>query len=82
MPGDQYASYFTSLEHGGPRFRLFWLACGTQDRVIASHRKFEKWLKEKRVTFSSKETSGAHTWMVWRRFLTELAPLLFREGKA
>ena len=24
------------------------------------------------------ETEGAHTWMVWRRYLNQLAPLLFR----
>jgi len=52
-----------------------------RDHVIASRRKFEAWLKEKGVTFLSKETPGAHTWMVWRRYLTELALLLFREGK-
>jgi enterochelin esterase family protein len=82
MPRDEYASYFTSLEGGGPGFRLIWLACGTEDRVIASHRQFEGWLKGKGVAFSSKETPGAHTWMVWRRYLTDLAPLLFREGKS
>jgi enterochelin esterase-like enzyme len=59
MPGDQYASYFTSLEGGAPRFRMMWLACGTEDRLIPLHRKFENWLKENGVTFSSKETSGA-----------------------
>ena len=78
---DPPASYFTSLDGGGPKFRLIWLACGTEDRLIASHRKFESWLKEKGVPFSSKETPGAHTWMVWRRYLTDLAPLLFREDK-
>jgi hypothetical protein len=25
-----------------------------------------------------RETSGAHTWMVWRRYLHEVAPLLFK----
>jgi enterochelin esterase-like enzyme len=78
---DPPESYFTSLNGGGPKFRLIWLACGSEDRIIASHRKFEGWLKEKGVTFSSKETPGAHTWMVWRRYLTALAPLLFRTGK-
>jgi enterochelin esterase-like enzyme len=82
MPGDRYASDFAPLERGGPKFRLIWPACGTEDRVIPSHRKFEDWLKEKGVTFSSKETSGAHTWMVWRRYLTDLVPLLFREDKS
>ena len=64
-----------------PPFRLVWLACGTEDFLIQSHRKFEGWLKDKGVKFTSKETPGAHTWMVWRRYLTDLAPLLFRAEK-
>jgi hypothetical protein len=24
------------------------------------------------------ETGGGHTWMVWRRYLTDFAPRLFR----
>jgi enterochelin esterase-like enzyme len=82
MPDDEYASYFTPLKGGGPKFRLIWLACCNEDRLIASHRKFTSWLKEKGVTFSSKETSGAHTWTVWRRYLTDVAPLLFRDDKS
>jgi enterochelin esterase family protein len=81
MPGDQYTSYFTALQDGGPRFRLVWLACGTDDRLIQSHRRFEHWMREKGVSFISKETAGAHTWMVWRRYLTDLVPLLFRKVK-
>jgi enterochelin esterase-like enzyme len=82
MYGDDYAGDFPSLSsETAARFRLIWLACGTEDFLIASHRKLEGWLKEKGVAFRSKETPGAHTWMVWRRYLTELAPLLFRESK-
>ena len=83
MFGDDYAGLFPSLSaDASSKFRLVWLACGTEDFLIGPHRKFEGWLKEKGVELRSKETPGAHTWMVWRRYLTELAPLLFRESKA
>ena len=82
MYGDDDAGHFPSLnEDTGSKFRLVWLACGTEDFLIQRHRKLEGWLKEKGVKFSSKETPGAHTWMVWRRYLTDLTPLLFREDK-
>jgi len=82
MYGDDYAGDFPSLSgETAERFRLVWLACGTEDFLIAPHRKFVGWLNEKGVAFRSKETPGALTWMVWRRYLTELAPLLFREPK-
>jgi enterochelin esterase family protein len=82
MYGDDYACSFSSLDgEVASRFHLIWLACGTEDFLIGPHRKFEGWLKSRGVRFTSKETPGAHTWMVWRRYLTELAPLLFREPK-
>jgi enterochelin esterase-like enzyme len=82
MFGDDYAGHFPALDaQAASKFRLVWLACGTEDFLIEPHRKFERWLKEKGVAFRSKETPGAHTWMVWRRYLTDLAPLLFRPAK-
>jgi enterochelin esterase family protein len=83
MYGNDYAGHFPALSGDtGSKFRLLWLACGTEDFLIGPHRKFEGWLKEKGVQLSSKETPGAHTWMVWRRYLTELTPLLFRADKS
>ena len=35
------------------------------------------WLDAKGVKHTMVETPGAHTWMVWRRNLATLAPLLF-----
>jgi enterochelin esterase family protein len=80
MYGDDYARHFPKLDgEAASRLRLLWLACGKEDFLIEPHRKFEGWMKEKGVKFHSKETPGAHTWMLWRRYLTEVAPLLFRE---
>jgi enterochelin esterase-like enzyme len=58
--------------------RLLWIACGTDDRLIDINRKFRLWLASKNIKHADIETPGAHTWMVWRRNLTEFAPLLFR----
>ena len=60
------------------QFKLVWIACGTEDRLIEPNRKLRDWLKTKDVKFTWVETPGAHTWMVWRRNLATLAPLLFR----
>jgi enterochelin esterase-like enzyme len=58
--------------------RLLWIACGTEDRLITLNRNFREWLRTKGVQHTDIETSGMHTWMVWRRNLSEFAPLLFR----
>ena len=58
--------------------RLLWIACGTEDDLITKNRSFKQWLKLNGVQYTDIETPGRHTWMVWRRNLTEFAGLLFR----
>lgn len=60
------------------QIHLLWVACGTEDHLIEVNRKFREWLKAKGVNHTDIETPGMHTWMVWRRNLSEFAPLLFR----
>jgi len=60
------------------KLRLLWIACGTDDHLIDFNRKFRAWLASKNIKHVDIETSGAHTWMVWRRNLTEFSSLLFR----
>jgi len=60
------------------QIRLLWIACGTDDHLIDINRNFRNWLASKGIKHADIETPGAHTWMVWRRNLTEFAPLLFR----
>jgi len=60
------------------QIHLLWIACGTEDRLITPNRNLREWLKAKGVQHVDIETPGMHTWMVWRRNLSEFAGLLFR----
>jgi len=60
------------------QLHLLWIACGTEDDLITFNRNLREWLTTKGVKHADVETSGMHTWMVWRRNLAEFAPLLFR----
>jgi enterochelin esterase-like enzyme len=60
------------------RLRLLWIACGTDDNLIELSRAFRSWLASKDIHHADIETPGEHTWLVWRRNLTEFAQLLFR----
>ncbi|MBS1598130.1 MAG: esterase [Bacteroidetes bacterium] len=74
-----YTKNFPNLDSKvNDQLKLLWISCGSSDFLLNSNKDFMKWLTEKNIKFKSVETSGAHTWMVWRRNLTELAPLLFR----
>src|SRR6266853_97115 len=61
----------------GEQLHLLWIACGTDDRLIDINRKVRAWLTSKNIKHVDIETPGAHTWMVWRRNLTEFTSLLF-----
>jgi len=76
---DFNASFPALNAKANAQLRLLWIACGTEDRLIDSNRKFRDWLKSKEVRQTGIETPGAHTWMVWRRNLATFAPLLFQE---
>lgn len=81
MSGD-FAVDFPKLNSSdNSRLHLFWIACGTEDRLITPNRNFVQWLKSRDVHVVPIETPGMHTWMVWRRNLVSLAPLLFRAGE-
>jgi len=60
------------------QIRLLWIACGTEDHLIKVNRDLRDWLTSKEIHHTDIETPGMHTWMVWRRNLSEFAPLLFR----
>jgi enterochelin esterase-like enzyme len=81
--GEDFNATFPSLDaKANAQIRLLWIACGTDDRLIDPNRKFREWLKSKSVQVTEIETPGAHTWMVWRRNLAAVAPLLFQSKSA
>jgi enterochelin esterase-like enzyme len=40
--------------------------------------RLSKFLTERRIVHTFHATDGAHTWMVWRKYLYEISPLLFK----
>ncbi|HEY1341973.1 MAG TPA: alpha/beta hydrolase-fold protein [Bryobacteraceae bacterium] len=60
------------------KFKLVWIGCGTSDSLFAPAKAFSEFLSQKKIAHTFRETEGAHTWMVWRRYLNELAPQLFQ----
>jgi enterochelin esterase family protein len=59
------------------RVQLLWVGCGTEDTLFNSNKEFDALLTAGGVRHTFKVTDGAHTWQVWRRYLNEVAPLLF-----
>ncbi|HWY20300.1 MAG TPA: alpha/beta hydrolase-fold protein [Candidatus Acidoferrum sp.] len=76
---DDFQKDFPAIDaKANQQLHLLWIACGTDDGLIKVNRNLRQWLKSKGVKATEIETTGAHTWMVWRRNLAEFVSLLFR----
>jgi enterochelin esterase family protein len=60
------------------QLKLLWIGCGRQDRLFAGSEKLCEDLKAKGINHTWRPSEGAHTWVVWRKYLAEVMPLLFR----
>jgi enterochelin esterase family protein len=64
--------------HLNDKIRLLWNQMGTEDTYLQRYQEFDAVLKQYHVHRSFKLTEGNHSWPVWRGYLRELVPLLFR----
>jgi enterochelin esterase family protein len=65
-----------SLKDG---LRLVWIACGKDDFLVQTSKATAEMLRKHGFDVTEKETDGGHTWLNWRDYLAEFAPLLFQE---
>ena len=57
---------------------LLWIACGKEDSAMKGAQTLHHALEQAGIKHTFVETDGAHHWRVWRRYLRDLAPLLFK----
>ncbi len=58
--------------------KLFWIGCGKNDFLFQKNNDFDALLKEKGIKHEYAVTEGDHSWPVWRKYLLEFTPRLFR----
>jgi len=59
-------------------YDLYWIACGTEDFLFESVEYMTKYLDGMDFEYEYLETGGGHTWDIWRLYLTEFVPMIFR----
>lgn len=59
--------------------KLVWFATGKDDFLIGTSRATVEMLKKHNFDVVYNETPGGHTWINWRIYLSEFAPLLFQK---
>ena len=77
-PDTQLAPFFKDASAANDNLRLLWFACGKDDFLLKDNQTLHSMLTGKQVRHTYVESDGAHAWPVWRRYLAEFAPLVFR----
>ena len=49
--------------------KLLWLGCGTDDSLFNPNKEFSEFLKSSGITHTFVASTGAHTWINWRKYL-------------
>ena len=60
------------------KFKLYWIACGTDDFLYERNLQYMKQLDELQFPYVYRESGGGHTWRNWRIYLGEFLPMLFK----
>ena len=62
------------------QLRLFWMGIGTEDAGLAGAKRTSDFLNSAGIKHAFKTIPGAHTWIVWRKFLNDVTPQMFPAG--
>lgn len=60
------------------QLKLLWIAIGKEDFLLERNQAFIATLTEKGIRHEYVLTEGGHSWPVWRQYLIDFAPLLFK----
>jgi enterochelin esterase-like enzyme len=74
------ASLAADVAAANEKIDLLWIGCGRDDFAFAGATELSTLLKKLNIEHTFRESEGGHHWRVWRRFLHELAPQLFRKS--
>jgi enterochelin esterase-like enzyme len=77
--GQKLEKLLAEPESINEKLKLLWIGCGRQDFLFEANQKFLERLKTDKIKYVSRITEGGHEWRLWRNYLNELAPLLFKE---
>lgn len=76
---ERNARFLKNAQETNRLLKLFWIGSGSIDRTVLNGPKLlSDMLNRYGIKHVYNETEGGHTWINWRRYLNEFAPLLFR----
>lgn len=79
-PDDLLANAFKD-KNLNDRIKLLWISIGKDDYLLKDAESFHKYLRKHDLDVQWTLTPGTHEWPVWREYLKDFAPLLFKTEK-
>lgn len=61
------------------QLNLLWISIGEKDFLLEENKEFVANLEEAGIEHTWRLTEGNHSWPIWRGYLADFAPLLFKE---
>ncbi|MGD8786809.1 MAG: alpha/beta hydrolase-fold protein [Phycisphaerales bacterium] len=77
----QLDGLLTKLKKSNDKLNLFWIGCGRGDFLFQTNQKFIERLKAENIEHIACITDGGHEWRLWRLYLNEFVPILFKDEK-
>jgi enterochelin esterase-like enzyme len=72
------APLFSDVAQANEKLNLLWVACGKDDFLLKENEKMIALFTEKGLNHEWHLTEGSHSWPVWRGYLADFVPRLFR----
>jgi enterochelin esterase family protein len=72
-----YGKFVSDAKTANQKLHLLWIGCGSDDSLFPASESLSKMLDEAKIKHTFVKSDGAHTWINWRRYLNQFAPLLF-----
>ena len=76
--GDAIAAALADPKATNKKLKTLWIAIGKDDFLLSRNQPFDELLTGKGIEHTFKITEGNHSWPVWRKYLAEFAPMVFR----
>lgn len=81
-PATRFPEVAANVAYVNTMLDLFWIGIGTEDGGHQNAVRLHEFLDGTGIEHTFREIPGAHTWIVWRQFLDEMAPQLWPETRA
>lgn len=76
-PERTLADVAANAKNVNAQLKLLWIGVGTEDGAMVGAKRTSEFLTTAGIKHTYKTSPGAHTWIVWRKYLYEVAPQIF-----